>query len=79
MPKPNFAATPRGRGEVETYTVLFDHQNKSRKEVVVARLENQARFIANTSNDLITYQAMFNNETIGSIGKVATQAGLNHF
>lgn len=79
MPKPDFTETPQGRAEVETYTVLFDHQNQPRKGIVIGRLENQTRFVANTPDDSDIYQAMISNETIGSVGKVSTKEGLNRF
>ena len=79
MPKPAFTESPQGRAEVETYTVLFDHQNNPTKGIIVGRLEDQTRFLANTSSDQDTLQAMINNETIGSTGKVSTKDNLNTF
>ena len=77
--KPNFTEKPQGRAEVETYTVLYDHQNKPRKGIIIGRLEDQTRFVANTPHDEAIYQSMSNTQTIGCSGKVSANNGVNCF
>lgn len=77
IPKPAFTESPKGKAEVETYTVLFDHQNNPRLGIIVGHLEDQTRFLANTPRDQDIFQSMINNETIGSMGKVSTKEELN--
>ena len=59
---------PTGKGVVETYTVLFDKNNQPETGIVIGRLENQKRFIANTPNDPGFLRHLVENDPIGQSG-----------
>lgn len=79
-PHPAFAGTPSGDATVETCTVLFDRDGAPERGIVIGRLTDGIRFIANTPNDRRTLEAMTKHEMVGSNGKVGPgEAGANVF
>ena len=50
-PHPPFADAPAGAATIETYTVLFDREGAPARGIVIGRLPDGARFIANTPPD----------------------------
>ena len=48
MESPTFAAEANGPATVETYTVVFDREGEPELGIVIGRLADGTRFIANT-------------------------------
>ncbi len=79
-PKPAFTSTPNGGATVETYTVLFDRDGAPQRGIIIGRLSDDSRFVANTPTDARTLESMTNHEMIGTQGTVrATGDGTNLF
>jgi acetyl-CoA C-acetyltransferase len=76
--RPAFTETPSGRGSIETYTVLHDRQGLVRG-LVIGRLEQGTRFLAETPADTETLQAMMTQEMLGRAGTVSSVDGKNLF
>jgi acetyl-CoA C-acetyltransferase len=70
MAHPEVIEKPEGKAKVETYTVVTDRKGK-RFGIVVGRLENGARFLANTPDDDQTLDWMMREEILGKTGTVA--------
>jgi acetyl-CoA C-acetyltransferase len=80
MPHPQIVEQPKGNAKVETYTVVTDRKGK-RFGIVVGRLEDGSRFLANTPDDDATLNWMMAEEMLGRVGEVKTggTANLFHF
>ena len=79
-PQPTFTDTPSGDATVETYTVLFDRDGAPERGIVIGRLPDQRRFIANTPTDRTTLESMTKHEMIGTTGAVhVAEDGTNIF
>jgi acetyl-CoA C-acetyltransferase len=78
MPSPRFTQTPDGIGIVQTYTVACDRSGPVRA-IVVGRLEDGQRFLANTPDDSRFLQDFMNEEQLGRRGVVSSKAGVNLF
>ena len=79
-PRCVLADAPSGDAIVETYTVLFDRDGAPQRGIVIGRLPDARRFIANAPTDRRTLEAMTQHELIGTAGSVlATDAGTNLF
>jgi len=78
MPHPVVTETPEGRAKVETYTVVTDRKGK-RFGIVVGRLENGTRFLANTLDDNATLNGMMREEILGRTGTATTMTPNNLF
>jgi acetyl-CoA C-acetyltransferase len=77
-PGPELATTPSGAGTVETYTVLFDRDGPVRG-IVVGRLDDGRRFLANPPSDPAILDAMTREEAIGRRGRVSPDGDTNRF
>ena len=77
-PHPDVVEKPEGAAKIETYTVVMDRKGK-RFGIVVGRLENGARFLANTPDDDATLDWMMQEEMLGRAGTVTTTAQNNLF
>jgi acetyl-CoA C-acetyltransferase len=77
-PGPELATTPSGAGTVETYTVLFDRDGPIRG-IVVGRLDDGRRFLANPPSDPAILDAMTREEAIGRRGRVSPDGETNRF
>ena len=78
LPHPDVIEQPRGRGTIETYTVVHKREGPF-MAIVVGRDANGRRFVANTPDDAATLASLEASEQIGRTG-VVTQAGdLNIF
>jgi acetyl-CoA C-acetyltransferase len=64
-PHPTLSETPQGRGTVEAYTVGFDRSGEPQAAIVVGRLEEGSRFIANTPPDRDLLLWMTQEEMVG--------------
>jgi acetyl-CoA C-acetyltransferase len=76
--RPRLAVSPEGRGIVASYTVEFDKQGPQRG-VVIGRLVNGDRFVANTLRDEALFARMMNEDVIGLSGSVSTDMGRARF
>src|SRR5665213_2707904 len=78
MAHPEVVEKPEGKAKVETYTVVTDRKGK-RFGIVVGRLLNGTRFLANTPDDDATLDWMMREEILGKTGEVSTTSGNNLF
>lgn len=81
MPHPTCVAEANGHGCIETYTVLHDRDGAAEAGVIVGRLDDGARFWANTPPDRAVLETMERVEMIGRRGRVRHEAatGINVF
>ena len=79
MPHPTVTTSPQGRGVIETYTVLHDRDGAPIKGLVIGRLENGQRFLANTPDDRAVLEALMTKEGVGRAGTVSATNGTNRF
>jgi len=64
-PHPILAEASQGRGTVEAYTVGFNRSGEPEAAIVVGRLEEGGRFIANTAPDRDLLLWMTQEEMVG--------------
>lgn len=64
-PHPTLAEAPEGRGTVEAYSVGFDRSGEPEAAIVVGRLDEGHRFIANTAADRDLLRWMTKEEIVG--------------
>jgi acetyl-CoA C-acetyltransferase len=74
-PHPEFVAEPDGDATIETSTVLFDRDGAPERGIVIGRLRDGRRFIANAAPERALLEAMTVVETVGVPGRVAPGAG----
>ncbi|MGB6837378.1 MAG: acetyl-CoA acetyltransferase [Dehalococcoidia bacterium] len=67
---PELVLEPEGPAAIETYTVMYDREGQPERSVVVGRLEDGRRFIANTEADPGILEAMVKEEAVGRRGHV---------
>ena len=79
MPHPELVLEPRGRGMIETYTVLHDRDGEPVTGVVVGRLEDGRRFFANTPDDRVLLEDLTTHEGVGQRGIVSPAGATNRF
>ncbi len=70
---------PAGSGTVETYTLLFDRTGHPTQGVIVGRLENGQRFLANTEDSPDVFSRMMHEEIVGQSGRVKPGDTVNQF
>ncbi len=70
-PHPAIAAAPSGAGVIETYTVVHDREGAPERGIVIGRLDDGRRFIANTPADRSFLEAAESREMIGERGRVS--------
>jgi acetyl-CoA C-acetyltransferase len=68
-----------GKASVETYTVLYGRDGAPERGIVVGRLDDGARFIANTPDDREALESFAAVENVGREGTVSTRSGCNCF
>ncbi len=68
MTHPELVAEPAGPATIETYTVLHDRDGQPEYAIVIGRLTDGSRFIANTEPDRSALQAMTTTEMVGAKG-----------
>ena len=68
-----------GRGTAETYTVLYDRDGAPTLGIVLGRLQDGRRFIANTPEDRDLLESFVGAEQVGREGDLAHVGGLNRF
>jgi acetyl-CoA C-acetyltransferase len=74
-PHPETAREPSGPSTVETYTVVHDREGAPALGIIVGRLGNGRRFIANAPADRPLLDDMERREWIGARGHASTQPG----
>jgi len=72
------AEEAEGAGRIEGYTVLYDRAGPCRG-IVIGRLEDGRRFLANTPAERAALEAFVAREQVGRGGRVAHRDGLNRF
>jgi acetyl-CoA C-acetyltransferase len=79
QPHPEVVNPPAGTGTVETYTVIYDRNNEPNQGIIIGRLQNGRRFIANTPQDRTLLENFTTRDAIGISGQVHQQKNLNIF
>jgi acetyl-CoA C-acetyltransferase len=73
------ADQPQGKGRIETYTVMHDRNDRPVQGIVLGRLEDGRRFVANTPADTALLDAMTNEEFLNHAGCVHSDGERNLF
>jgi acetyl-CoA C-acetyltransferase len=73
------ALEAEGPATIETYTVVFGRDGGPSRGIVVGRLEDGRRFVANTPEDPALAEALAAAEAIGRRGIVSHSGGINLF
>jgi acetyl-CoA C-acetyltransferase len=73
------ALRPDGVGTVETYTVLYERDGTPARGIVVGRLGDGRRFVANTPGEREVLEALVAREAVGLRGRVRVQGDRNLF
>jgi len=68
-----------GEASVETYTLLYDRDGAPERGIVIGRLDDGARFIANTPDDRDALESLAAVENVGRRGAVSVRDGRNRF
>jgi len=79
QPHPELAVAPQGRATIETYTVLHDRGGAPIRGIVIGRLEDGRRFLANTPDDRIVLETLMQQESVGRSGTASSNDGTNVF
>jgi acetyl-CoA C-acetyltransferase len=69
----------RGKATVETYTVFYGRDGAPERGIVVGRLDDGARFLANTPDDRDLLESFAAVENVGRPGSVISRDGHNLF
>lgn len=72
-------AQAEGLATLETYTVLYDREGAPERGIVLGRLDDGARFVANTPSDRAMLEAFVAREEVGRRGRVVHREGRNLF
>ena len=78
IPKPPFSDLAEGSAEVETYTVIHDGKGPS-AALVIGRLDDGSRFIANTPPDAALWAEMESQDFLARRGRVSHDGERNCF
>ncbi|MFQ5668579.1 MAG: acetyl-CoA acetyltransferase, partial [Candidatus Binatia bacterium] len=76
---PTLVTEARGRAEIETYTVLHDRDGTPITGIIIGRLADGQRFLANSPADRQVLEALMAREAIGQPGTVSPADGTNCF
>jgi acetyl-CoA C-acetyltransferase len=79
QPHPALVAAPSGRGQIETYTVVHDRGGRPSKGIVIGRLPDGSRFLANTPDDRSILDSLMTREGVGLSGTVSAGDAVNRF
>lgn len=79
LPHPEVVQQANGRAVIETYTVLHDREGTPMRGIIIARLEDGRRCLANGPSDAAVLAGLEENEAIGLAGHVASRDGVNVF
>ncbi|MEO0368645.1 MAG: acetyl-CoA acetyltransferase [Pseudomonadota bacterium] len=75
---PTFAIEPKGAVTIETFTVIYNKQNKPKKAIIIARDEADNRVLAN-SLDPEVLENLLTEDVVGLRGQIRRRSGKNHF
>lgn len=79
-PHPPLVRQAQGRGTIETYTVLYDRDGGPVRGIVIGRLADGSRFLANTPAGRDVLEELASTEGVGRPGRVgAVAGGMNQF
>ena len=78
-PSVELALEAAGPASIETYTVVFGRDGGPSRGIVVGRLEDGRRFLANTPEDPGLAESLAATEAIGLGGVVSHSGGMNLF
>ena len=78
VPHPPFVPLAEGEASIETYTVTHDRQGPN-GAVVIGRLDDGSRFIANTAPDAGLWEQMQRQDFLGRRGRVQHDGQRNRF
>jgi acetyl-CoA C-acetyltransferase len=76
---PTIAEEATGQGRVEAYTVVYDRSGAPDLGVVIGRLDDERRFVANTPSDRTLLEDFVSIEEVGRKGRVKHIDGRNVF
>jgi acetyl-CoA C-acetyltransferase len=85
IPDVSFTENPSGEAVVETYTVLFDRENRPSQGLVVGRIgksfddRSSPRFFSIVEGDSFLLESMTKQDMVGEKGRVYLKEGLNRF
>lgn len=79
QPAPPLALEPDGPASIETYTVLHDRDGASVRGLVIGRLDDGRRFLADTPADRATLDGLMTTEGVGRRGRASTVDGAGRF
>jgi acetyl-CoA C-acetyltransferase len=78
VPRPRFTALADGAAQVETYTVMHS-QKGAESAIVIGRLDDGTRFMANTEPDPGLLATMQAEDFLGRLGRVSNDGRRNLF
>jgi acetyl-CoA C-acetyltransferase len=76
---PEIVDEAEGPATVESYTVVHGRDGAPKRGIVVGRVEDDRRFVANMPDDPKLLEDFETRESVGSAGRVASRDGLNLF
>jgi acetyl-CoA C-acetyltransferase len=79
MVAPVVVAEADGPAHIETYTVMHDRDGKPMSGIVIGRLDDDRRFVANLPLDAASLEGLTRREGVGVRGRVDSSAGVNIF
>lgn len=79
MAHPEVVTQPHGEATIETYTVVFDREGAPAIGIVIGRLDDGRRFLANTPADRTLLEGLVAEEAIGRRGTVTAGDPVNRF
>lgn len=78
-PPVEVAASPSGRGRIEAYTVVHRRDGAPERSIVLGRLDDGRRFLANTPPDAALLESFEREEWVGREGAVVCADGIGLF
>jgi acetyl-CoA C-acetyltransferase len=79
LPHPVLASEPHGRGVIETYTVVHDRDGSPARGIVIGRLDDGRRFLADAPEDREVLEDLEAREGVGRAGTVTLEGGTTRF
>ena len=76
--RPIFIEEANGKGTIETYTVINSREGPT-KAIIIGRLEDGRRFVANTKKDVNLLERMMKEEMLNQKGSVKFEDSHNIF
>lgn len=79
QPHPESVQNPSGQGTIETYTVIYGREGEPVQGIIIGRIKDGKRFIANTPEDRTLIENLTSSDALGIGGSVRQEKGLNIF